>query len=111
MNVDKRFLILETNYKVYAYTCRFHAWSTLTVANELEIAILNLFIEIRVRYPNMVIGRLARDNVKKAMDNGITASQVSIGTARSQLTTDHQLPDLTRSCSNARGSKSTTQRI
>lgn len=46
-------------------------------ANELEIAILNLFIEIRVRYPNMVIGRLARDNVKKAMDNGITASQVS----------------------------------
>lgn len=21
MNVDKRFLILETNYKVYAYTC------------------------------------------------------------------------------------------
>lgn len=48
----------------------------LTAANELEIAILNLFIEIRVRYPNMVIGRLARDNVKKAMDNGITASQV-----------------------------------
>ena len=45
-------------------------------ANELEIAILNLFIDIRTRYPNLIVGRLERDTVKDAMKNGITAAQV-----------------------------------
>ncbi|KAI5449050.1 RNA polymerase II transcription factor B 52 kDa subunit [Naganishia albida] len=61
----KGFLILETNYKVYAYT-----------SNELEIAILNLFVDIRVRYPNLIVGKLERDTVKRAMEEGITASQI-----------------------------------
>lgn len=47
------------------------------VANELEIAILNLFVDIRVRYPNLIVGKLERDTVKRAMEEGITASQVS----------------------------------
>lgn len=47
------------------------------IANELEIAILNLFIDIRTRYPNLIVGRLERDTVKEAMKNGITATQVS----------------------------------
>ncbi|KAJ9099238.1 hypothetical protein QFC21_004118 [Naganishia friedmannii] len=62
---DKGFLILETNYKVYAYT-----------SNELQIAILNLFVDIRVRYPNLIVGKLERDTVKRAMEEGITASQI-----------------------------------
>jgi transcription initiation factor TFIIH subunit 4 len=62
---DKRFLILETNYKIYAYT-----------SNELEIAILNLFVDIRMRYPNMVVGKLDRTPVKAAMDKGISAQQI-----------------------------------
>lgn len=62
---DKRFLILETNYKIYAYT-----------SNELEIAILNLFVDIRIRYPNLVVGRLDRRQVKGAMDKGISAHQI-----------------------------------
>lgn len=62
---DKRFLILETNYKIYAYT-----------SNELEIAILNLFINIRIRYPNLVVGHLDRRHVKAAMDKGISAKQI-----------------------------------
>lgn len=45
-------------------------------ANELEIAILNLFVDIRVRYPNLIVGKLERDTVKRAMEEGITASQV-----------------------------------
>lgn len=46
-------------------------------ANELEIAILNLFIDIKVRYPNLIVGKLERETVKRAMDEGITAQQVS----------------------------------
>lgn len=46
-------------------------------ANELEIAILNLFVDIRVRYPNLIVGKLERDTVKRAMEEGITANQVS----------------------------------
>ncbi|RSH90861.1 RNA polymerase II transcription factor B 52 kDa subunit [Saitozyma podzolica] len=62
---EKRFLILETNYKIYAYT-----------SNELEIAILNLFVDIRIRYPNLVVGKLDRQNVKAAMEKGISAHQI-----------------------------------
>ncbi|WVQ84370.1 hypothetical protein IAT38_006522 [Cryptococcus sp. DSM 104549] len=62
---EKRFLILETNYKIYAYT-----------SNELEIAILNLFVDIRIRYPNLVVGKLDRQNVKAAMEKGISATQI-----------------------------------
>lgn len=62
---DKRFLILETNYRVYAYT-----------SNELEIAILNLFVNITIRYPNLVVGHLDRKHVKAAMDKGISAYQI-----------------------------------
>ncbi|WRT68056.1 uncharacterized protein IL334_005031 [Kwoniella shivajii] len=62
---EKRFLILETNYKIYAYT-----------SNELEIAILNLFVDIRIRYPNLIVGKLDRRNVKSAMEKGISASQI-----------------------------------
>lgn len=49
---------------------------SLTSANELEIEILNLFVDIKIRYPNLVVGKLDRHNVKQAMDKGITASQI-----------------------------------
>ncbi|ORX37154.1 transcription factor Tfb2-domain-containing protein [Kockovaella imperatae] len=62
---EKRFLVLETNYKIYAYT-----------SNELEIAILNLFVDIRIRYRNLVVGKLDRKNVKSAMEKGISAYQI-----------------------------------
>nr|ODN91824.1 transcription initiation factor TFIIH subunit 4 [Cryptococcus depauperatus CBS 7841] len=62
---EKRFLILETNYKIYAYT-----------SNALEIAILNLFVNIRIRYPNLVVGKLDRQHVKAAMEKGISAHQI-----------------------------------
>lgn len=62
---EKRFLILETNYKIYAYS-----------SNELEIAILNLFVDIRIRYQNLVVGKLDRQHVKAAMGKGISAGQI-----------------------------------
>lgn len=56
---------METNYKVYAYT-----------SNPLQIAVLNLFLSLRSRFPNLVIGMITRESIKSALSNGITAAQV-----------------------------------
>ena len=62
---EQGYLILETNYRVYAYT-----------ANLLRIAILNLFVTLKSRLPNLVIGQLTRHSVKSALKKGITADQI-----------------------------------
>ncbi|EJD54387.1 transcription factor Tfb2 [Auricularia subglabra TFB-10046 SS5] len=59
------FIILETNYRLYAYT-----------DNPLQIAVLNLFVSFKSRFPNLVVGMVTRDSVKKALANGITAEQI-----------------------------------
>ncbi|KAG8905027.1 RNA polymerase II transcription factor B 52 kDa subunit, partial [Tulasnella sp. 408] len=59
------FIILETNYRLYAYT-----------ENPLQIAILNLFVSLRGRFSNLVTGSITRESVRKALDNGITADQI-----------------------------------
>ena len=62
---EQGYLILETNYRVYAYT-----------ANLLRIAILNLFVTLKSRLPNLVIGQITRHSVKSALNKGITADQI-----------------------------------
>ncbi|KAE8213785.1 hypothetical protein CF327_g2735 [Tilletia walkeri] len=59
------FIILETNYRLYAYT-----------SNPLRIAVLSLFATLRARYPNLVVGSLTRDSIKTALANGIGADQI-----------------------------------
>ncbi|KAL1949412.1 hypothetical protein VTO73DRAFT_8293 [Trametes versicolor] len=59
------FIVLETNYRLYAYT-----------DNPLQIAVLNLFVTLKSRFPNLVIGAITRDSVKKALASGITADQI-----------------------------------
>ncbi|CDO74939.1 hypothetical protein BN946_scf184945.g11 [Trametes cinnabarina] len=59
------FIVLETNYRLYAYT-----------ENPLQIAVLNLFVTLKSRFPNLVIGTITRESVKKALANGITADQI-----------------------------------
>ncbi|KAI5122551.1 hypothetical protein M0805_005278 [Coniferiporia weirii] len=59
------FIILETNYRLYAYT-----------DNPLQTAVLNLFVTLKYRFPNLVVGSVTRDSVKKALSNGITADQI-----------------------------------
>ncbi len=46
--------------------------------NPLQIAILNLFVALKSRFPNLVVGALTRESVKRALDNGITADQVCL---------------------------------
>ncbi|KAF8621997.1 hypothetical protein AX15_007351 [Amanita polypyramis BW_CC] len=59
------FIVLETNYRLYAYT-----------DNPLQTAVLNLFVSLKYRFPNLVVGSITRDSVKKALINGITADQI-----------------------------------
>lgn len=61
----KGFIIIETNYRLYAYT-----------DSPLQIAVLSLFTRFKTRYPNMVSGRVTRASVGNAIAHGITSDQI-----------------------------------
>ncbi|KAA8494333.1 General transcription factor IIH subunit 4 [Porphyridium purpureum] len=58
-------LIVETNFRVYAYT-----------SSSFQIALLSLFLDMRYRLPNLVVGHITKSSVRAAMSNGITAEQL-----------------------------------
>jgi len=65
--------------------------------NPLQTAVLNLFVSLKYRFPNLVVGMITRDSVKKALMNGITADQVRVVRLVVKQTLkvpleDHQLP-------------------
>ncbi|SCV67579.1 BQ2448_5190 [Microbotryum intermedium] len=62
---ERGFVVLETNYKIYAYT-----------SNPLQIAVLNLFVHLKNRFPNFVTGHITRDSIRRGLSNGITAIQI-----------------------------------
>ncbi|XP_027489505.1 general transcription factor IIH subunit 4-like [Corapipo altera] len=59
------FVLVETNYRIYAYT-----------DSELQVALIALFSELLYRFPNLVVAQVTRDSVQAAIANGITADQV-----------------------------------
>lgn len=61
----KGFIIVETNYRIYAYT-----------NSLLQIAILSLFTHLRTRFPNLVSGKITRKSIGRAISYGITSAQV-----------------------------------
>lgn len=58
-------IIIETNFKLYAYT-----------NSPLQIAVLNLFVHLKSRFANLVTGQITRESVRNALLNGITADQM-----------------------------------
>ncbi|XP_055902710.1 general transcription factor IIH subunit 4 [Eupeodes corollae] len=62
---DPGYIVVETNYRVYAYT-----------DSNLQVALLGLFTELLYRFPNLVVGVLTRDSVRQALRGGITAEQI-----------------------------------
>ena len=64
-DLDSGFIILETNYRIYAYT-----------SSPLQIAVLSLFASLKARFRNMVVGMITRDSIRSALINGITAIQI-----------------------------------
>lgn len=61
----KGYAIVETNYRVYAYT-----------ESQLQISLLSIFVEMQYRFPGFCLGVLSRDSVRQALKSGITASQI-----------------------------------
>ena len=61
----KGYIIIETNYRLYAYT-----------SSLLQIAVLNLFSRLTTRFPNLVSGKLTKESVQRAIAYGIEASQI-----------------------------------
>ncbi|KAK6532204.1 RNA polymerase II transcription factor B 52 kDa subunit [Arthrobotrys megalospora] len=64
-NAENGFLIIETNYRMYAYT-----------NSPLQIAVLNLFARLISRFPNLVTARITRESIRQAINKGITAEQI-----------------------------------
>ena len=62
---QKGFIIVETNYRVYAYT-----------NSPLRIAILSLFTRLTTQFPNMVAGKITKESIRRAISTGITAQQI-----------------------------------
>ncbi|MCL4128639.1 UNVERIFIED_CONTAM: hypothetical protein GTU68_017594 [Idotea baltica] len=58
-------LVIETNYRVYAYT-----------KSELQIALLSIFTDIECRFPNLVVACVSRTSVRRALMKGIGAEQI-----------------------------------
>lgn len=59
------FVIVETNYRVYAYT-----------DSPLQIALLAIFTHMNYRFPGFCLGMLTRESVRSALRSGITAAQI-----------------------------------
>ncbi|XP_013137381.1 PREDICTED: RNA polymerase II transcription factor B subunit 2 isoform X1 [Papilio polytes] len=59
------YIVVETNYRVYAYT-----------QTSLQVALLGLFTELLYRFPNLVVGVVTRESVRQALRGGITADQI-----------------------------------
>ncbi|KAF4122770.1 transcription initiation factor TFIIH subunit 4 [Geosmithia morbida] len=62
---QKGSVVVETNYRIYAYT-----------QSTLQIAVLALFCRLNMRFPDMVAGRLSRTSIRQAINFGITAEQI-----------------------------------
>lgn len=62
---QKGFIVVETNYRLYAYT-----------NSQLQIALIALFCEMLYRFPNMVVGNITRDSIHSALSCGITGDQI-----------------------------------
>lgn len=58
-------IIVEKNFKVYAYTM-----------SPLYVAILQRFVDVAYVLPNMAAGILTRESASRALERGITASQL-----------------------------------
>lgn len=52
----KGFLIVETNFRVYAYT-----------NSTLQLAILSTFTELNYRFQDVAMGSMTRDSVRRAL--------------------------------------------
>lgn len=61
----KLYVVVEKNYRVYAYT-----------NVDLHLALIALFAKVELRLPNLVVATLTRRSVITAMEKGVTAEAI-----------------------------------
>ena len=88
------FVIIETNYRVYAYT-----------SSPLQIALLSLFMNLRSRHPNLVTGKMSKSSIQRAIRRGITADQIIA------YLTSHAHPQMHRHAQAEQAREATTGRV
>jgi transcription initiation factor TFIIH subunit 4 len=64
-SANQGFIIVETNYRLYAYT-----------NSLIQIAVISLFCKLQHRFPNLISGKLTKDSVHRAVSQGITSAQI-----------------------------------
>jgi len=62
---EDQFLVVETSFRVYAYT-----------HSDVHVTLLSQFLDLETRLPDLVISLLTRDSMQRAFDKGIGASEV-----------------------------------
>jgi len=62
---SKRYIILETNYRLYAYT-----------DSNLHVKILEHFSKLLYKLPGMVVFTIMRDTIQEACEKGISAEMI-----------------------------------
>ncbi|KAF2487994.1 TFIIH and nucleotide excision repair factor 3 complexes subunit [Neohortaea acidophila] len=62
---EKGYIIVETNYRLYAYT-----------NSPLLISILSLFTQLQTRYPNLITAKITKRSIQTAITSGITSQQI-----------------------------------
>lgn len=77
------FLVVETNYRIYAYTCTIRLMSLpeaiayhQPLASRLQRDILALFVDIKVDFSGMIVAKMTRDSIKRALQKGISSQQI-----------------------------------
>ena len=58
--------MVETNYRIYAYT-----------DSNLQIALLGLFTEVLYRFPNLCVGVITRDSCRQAFRCSLLCSSLT----------------------------------
>ncbi|KAH8947288.1 hypothetical protein BDL97_11G032600 [Sphagnum fallax] len=58
-------IVVETNFRVYAYT-----------ASKLQTEILRRFARLEYQLPNLVVGALTKESINTAFSSGISAEQI-----------------------------------
>ncbi|CAN1810709.1 General transcription and DNA repair factor IIH subunit TFB2 [Linum perenne] len=59
------FLVVETNFKMYAYS-----------TSKLHCEILRLFSRVEYQLPNLIVAAITKESLYNAFENGITAEQI-----------------------------------
>jgi len=62
---NNKYLMIETNFKIFAYT-----------ASQLDKAMLEFLCEIEYYFPNFIVANLTRKSIRNALKRGMNSSKV-----------------------------------